>query len=388
MKQIACALIAAVIAGTAAPATAGPSASSQEPVVRIRILDDMDSVTLDSRSTYTVLATDSQKILKKGSYFPVKIAADKNGLAVAGKSVNAPAVTISADDGADISVDKRTFRGSIDIAEKDGRKLMVINRVPLEAYLYSVLRHEVSPHWPLECLKAQAIIARTFALYQVRISKDKPYDMTSDIYSQVYGGSASEKWTTTRAVKLTRGKVLTYKDDIFPTYYHATCAGRTEDASNIWKIDIPPLDGAECGFCYHSPHYRWTREITPQEMGKALRAQGYQMGDVTDIKVLGRNKSRRVEKLQMRDAANKTVIIYAKDFRHMLGPNAIKSTNFYVIKKDGRFMVEGFGWGHGAGMCQWGAYKMSKDGATAEEILKRYYPGASITTTDKIREKL
>ncbi|MBN1527021.1 MAG: SpoIID/LytB domain-containing protein [Candidatus Omnitrophica bacterium] len=378
----------AVLSGL--PLTAAPAfcAEPSEPVVRIRILDDVDSVTLDSKSTYTVTAAGSTKVLQEGSYFPVKVAPVESGLMVGKKSVAEPAVTICPDDGADIYVGKKRFRGSVDIIKKDDLKLTVINRVPVEVYLYSVLRHEVSPHWPPESLKAQAIVARTFALYQARINRSRQYDMTSDIYSQVYGGSASEKWTTTRAVKLTKGKVLAYKGDIFPAYYHATCAGWTEDASNLWNIDIPPLDGAECGFCYHSPHYRWTCEITPREMGKKLRAEGQDIGEVVSVGVVSRNRSRRVEKLDIRDDKGKTVTMSAKDFRHMFGPNSIRSTNFYIVTTGGFFLVEGFGWGHGVGLCQWGAYKMAKEGATAEEILRRYYPGASIMTADKVKDKL
>ena len=202
MKKLTCLFLITILPGLAAAAAPAFSEQSSVPIVRVCILDDRDSVILDSRSKYTVTAIDSQKVLMKGSYFPVKITPDKNGLALGGKSVDAAAVTISADDGADIAIDKRTFRGSVDIVKNGGGKLTVINRVPVEAYLYSVLRHEVSPHWPLECLKAQAIVARTFALYQARISKARPYDMTSDIYSQVYGGSASEKWPGSRTCHL------------------------------------------------------------------------------------------------------------------------------------------------------------------------------------------
>jgi len=275
-------------------------------------------------------------------------------------------------------VNGRGFRGNVDIIKKDGGKLMVINRLPLDDYLYGVLYHEVSHRWPMEVLKAQAIAARTFALYQVRQNKLQPYDLRSDVYSQVYGGRTSEKWSTTRAVNLTRGKVLTYNGEIFPSYYHATCAGHTEDAVNLWNIDMPPLKGVPCDFCKDSPHYRWTKDIPLQAIRDKLSDNGHKIGRIAAVSIISKNASGRVDKLEIRDEAGTSIVLTGKDFRQIMGPNEMRSTKFDATVKEGGLVIYGLGWGHGVGMCQWGAYGMARRGKKAEEILKYYYPGAEV----------
>ncbi len=282
-------------------------------------------------------------------------------------------------------LDGRRFRGSVDFVKKDNGKFMVINRLPLDEYLYGVLYNEVSHRWPMEVLKAQAIAARTFALYQIRQNKGQPYDLRSDVYSQVYGGSASEKWSTTIAVNKTKGQILTYKGDIFPAYYHATCAGYTEDASNLWNVNLAPLKGVPCNFCSDSKHYRWTKEIPLRTLENKLTESGYKIGNISSVAILSKNKSGRTDKIEIKDNGGTSVILKGKDFRQMLGPNDVRSARFDVSIRNDVLVLDGLGWGHGVGMCQWGAYGQARQGKRAEEILKYYYPGAEISSIDNIR---
>ncbi|MDD5436819.1 MAG: SpoIID/LytB domain-containing protein [Candidatus Omnitrophica bacterium] len=279
----------------------------------------------------------------------------------------------------------RRFRGKVDVVKKNNGKVMVINSLGLDEYLYGVLYHEVSHRWPMEALKAQAIAARTFALYQIRQSRSQPYDLRNDIYSQVYGGRESEKWATTIAVNRTKGQVLTYKGDIFPAYYHATCAGHTEDASNLWNVDLAPLKGVECNFCSESPHYRWTKNMPLSTLEDALDKNGYKIGNISSVAVLTKNRSGRADKIEIKDDTGRSVILTGKDFRQFLGPNDIRSTKFNMVVRGPVLTIDGVGWGHGVGMCQWGAYGMSRTGMKADEILEHYYPGTEISTIDKIK---
>ena len=96
----------------------------------------------------------------------------------------------------------------------------MVNELDPENYLRGILCNEIAPWWPLDALKAQAVVARTYALYQRQFTKNKDFDLTNDIYSQVYGGKTSEKWRSNRAVDLTRGEILTFKGNLFPAYYH------------------------------------------------------------------------------------------------------------------------------------------------------------------------
>ncbi len=354
------------------------------PIIRVCIIDNADNVRLALKRGVKIYAIDSGKVLFEGVSLTSDVAVTKTGLRVGRKHVKSPGVRVKTENDSSVYVDEKRFRGDVEIIRKENSKLMVINYINLEEYLYGVLYHEVSHRWPMEALKAQAIAARTFALYQARQNRLQSYDLRSDIYSQVYGGSSYEKWSTTKAVDVTKGEVLTFKGDIFPAYYHATCAGYTEDAANLWNVELAPLKGVECNYCTLSPHFKWTKSIPLWELKNMLRANGYDIDDIQSIKILSRNKSGRVDKVDIQDNAGVSVNLTAKDFRQLVGPNVIRSTRFDVEIKWGQLLVNGLGWGHGVGMCQWGVFGMAKAGKKADEILKYYYPGADITTIDKL----
>ncbi|MDP3804034.1 MAG: SpoIID/LytB domain-containing protein [Candidatus Omnitrophota bacterium] len=354
-------------------------------VLRVSIVDDKDRVSLDLKGRYKIYAINSDRVVMEGPYFSSVVTAQKEGLKIGKKDIKLSGVKVKVDKDANIYVNSRRFRGDMDIIRKDNGKLVVVNHIPIDYYLYGVLYHEVSHRWPAEVLKAQAITARTFALYQARQNKLQPYDLRSDIYSQVYGGRASEKWSTTRAVDLTRSEVLTYKGDIIPTYYHATCAGYTEDASNLWNIDAPYLKGAPCDHCRDSKHYRWTKEMPLWELANKLKNGGYKIGKIASVTILSKNRSGRIDKIEIKDEAGISVILTGKDFRQLIGPNELRSAKFDASIKWNSLIMEGLGWGHGVGMCQWGAYGMARKGKKAEEILEYYYPGTEISTIDKIK---
>ncbi len=360
--------------------------SPPDSVIRVLILDDKDEVSITLKGRYRIYSLSPERIFLEGSYLNTNVTAGSEGIGVGNREIKASGIKIYMTQDSNIYVDGKRFRGNIDIIRKENKKLMVINYIALEDYLYGVLYHEVSHRWPIEVLKAQAIAARTFALYQARQNKMQLYDLRSDIYSQVYGGKAGEKWSTTKAVDATRGKVLIYKGDIFPSYYHATCAGLTEDASNLWNTDMLPLKGVPCDFCKGSPHYRWTREIPIKLLESKLKDKGYKVGDIISVNILSKNISGRVDKLEIKDVTGVSVILTGKDFRQIIGPNDARSTKFDVSIKRDNLVLNGLGWGHGVGMCQWGAYGMARQKKKCEEILKYYYPGAEISTIDKLKQ--
>jgi stage II sporulation protein D len=358
------------------------------PILRVLVIDNKDSVLMAIKGRYGIYSTSSDKLLFGGYILHTIVGASDKGIMFGQRDLKFSKIRVVVPENAYIYIEGRAFRGSVDILRKGDMKMMVINRVPLEEYLYGVLYNEVSHRWPIEAIKAQAITARTFALYQARQNKLQDYDLTNDIYSQVYSGATSERWATTKAVKSTTGKVLTYKGDIFPTYYHATCGGHTESASNLWNIDLPCLKGVECGYCKESPHYKWTKIILLSDMEKKLNDAGYKLGKIKTVDIVSRNDSGRIDKIEIKDESSVSCILTAKYFRQMFGPNEIRSTNFEPSINGDNLILKGIGWGHGVGMCQWGAKGQSDKGKNCEEILEFYYPGAEITTIDKIGDKL
>ena len=387
-KKVPVLLSLMLVLSFAIPQASGAVEKGSNPVMRVLVLDDRNSISLTAKGAYRVYSMPSEKLLTGGYILHTKVRASEQGIMFGSRELKFSKIRVTVPEGSLIHLDGRSFRGTMDIMKKDNMKLAVINRITLEEYLYGVLYNEVSHRWPMEAIKAQGITARTFALYQARQNKLRDYDLTNDIYSQVYSGAASERWSTTRAVKLTLGNVLTYKGDIFPAYYHATCGGKTEDATNLWGIDIEPLKGSECGFCKESPHYKWTKNIALSEIEKKFGDNGYKIGKIKSVAVMARNKSGRVDKVEIKDDSDVSCMLTGKDFRRMMGPNDVRSTNFEPSINNDKLTLGGIGWGHGVGMCQWGAKGMSERGKNAEEILKIYYPGAEITTIDKIADKL
>ena len=213
-------------------------------------------------------------------------------------------------------------------------------------------------------------------MYQKLISGDKFYDLTADIYSQVYGGRTSEKWRATRAVDMTRGKVLAYRGKVFPSYFHATCGGSTTGASTLWNIDIPPLRGGSCNFCGISPHYNWRKELTVDYLESRFKEACYEIS-VFSIEILERDDSGRILDLLVK-GKGKDIKLSGNKFRLIIGSNVIRSSNFEVDVRGKYVTFIGKGWGHGVGMCQWGAFNMSTQGWKAEAILQYYYPGSEI----------
>jgi len=348
-------------------------------IIRVRILKNLNSVKITLDSAYEIHTLKDNKLIKKGkSLYRAKVSAASVGIRLGKQVLHHDSIKIRTKRDGAIYIDRWRFRGEVVIFKgKKNSKLIFVNHIDIEDYLRGVLYHEVSHRWPYETLKAQAITARTYALYQKGIMKDKDYDLTSDIYSQVYGGRRSERRKTNRAVNLTKGEILTYKDEIFPTYYHATCGGFTEDSSNLWKTDLPPLKSIECGFCKRSKHYRWKKKIKLNDIEKALNKSGYKIKGITSITIESRNKSSRINNLIITHSAGKATI-QGKDLRIAIGPNLLKSNNYDVNIARNIAIFKGTGWGHGAGMCQWGAYFMARKKYTAKQILQHYYPGTKI----------
>jgi len=347
-------------------------------IVRVAVAKGEKQVSLQIKGPYQIFALPGNELIESGKYLAYSVVSPlASGIKIAEKDFGIYGVRIVPKRDSAIYLNRRSLRGIIDLIRTEDMRLLAVNHIDVEDYLRGVLYNEVSHWWPIESLKAQAIAARTYALYQKKVSAARDYDLTSGVSSQVYGGKFSEKWRTDRAVRLTKNKVLTYKWKIFPTYYHATCSGHTEDASNLWNVDMEPLKGTKCHFCKVSPHYRWKKEILLSEIEAKLRKAGYNIGKINSITPGERFVSGRIKDIEL-VSPTALLTIPAKLFRSILGNNFIRSTNFKIRIKKPKAFFEGLGWGHGVGMCQWGAYSMAKRHFKAIEILRFYYPGSKI----------
>ncbi|MEI8011781.1 MAG: SpoIID/LytB domain-containing protein [Candidatus Omnitrophota bacterium] len=349
--------------------------------IRVALLRDQEQFTMAVDGRYDVLDYATGVALSSGMRMLPNVVSLKKGKIYLGARVyDLSRIIIVPNRGVIISINKRDYRGSIFLINNRGQNMTVVNTIELEQYTRGVLCREISDQWPMDALKAQAVATRTFAVYSMEKFAAHDYDVTNDIYSQVYGGRGAERYRTNVAVARTRGEVLTYNGKIFPTVFHANSGGITEDAAELWDIDILPLKGGvQSPFSIDSPHYRWRRNFRLKDIQDALNARGYHLGLIQEIKVEERNKSGRVKKLRIITRDGKEEMIDGKLFRDIIGPNVLRSNKF-DIEMQGWFVdFVGFGWGHGVGLCQWGAYRMSEAHYNYRQILDFYYPSSRLT---------
>ncbi|MGD2174012.1 MAG: SpoIID/LytB domain-containing protein [Candidatus Brocadiaceae bacterium] len=265
-----------------------------------------------------------------------------------------------------VEVGERRYRGTLLVRAGD-EQLMAFNLVAPEAYLRSVVGSEMYVDWPMNALMAQAVAARTYMLYTERVKGYLgPLDMA-------YKGVEAENRSTDLAVRLTEGIVLTYNGALFSAYFHSTCGGHTVAAERVFDEEpLPPLSGVPCEWCRGSPVYRW-RAVMPA----ARLAQGLGNPAVKTVRSI-QPVEKGPEGYARFVVINGQVRMDANSFRLAVGSKQVKSARFTVKSTEDGFLFEGRGFGHGVGLCQWGAYGLAREGMDWQAILMHYYPGAEV----------
>lgn len=277
-----------------------------------------------------------------------------------------------------INVDGRNYRGRIRIAANAQRGLDVINVTDIETYLKGVVPREMNGKWDREALKAQAVVARTYALYQIEKNSREPFDICSTTNSQVYGGMDAELQNSSSAVDQTKGVILLSGKRPALVYYHANSAGRTEDAMDVWSSDIPYLRGRDDAFSLKMADIEWSCTLSLEAIRSVLGQKNLKVGRISDIEITDLTRSGRVKNLVIRQEGGRELNMGGNQFRTMVDPAMIKSALF-IVKKNGKTVrFEGKGSGHGVGMSQWGALVMAREGFGYQDILKFYFPGLDI----------
>jgi stage II sporulation protein D len=271
-----------------------------------------------------------------------------------------------------VYIGDRWFRGRT-LVIPTGTGITAVNWIDLEEYLYSVIGGEMDSRWPDEALKAQAIAARTYALYERERQRGNPvYDLgDSPDRWQIYKGVSSESPKTYNAVDTTAGKVLTYNNQIILSVFHACSGGHTENVEDVW-ISKEPYLRAVPDFDQNIKECNWTKTFTPRELSARIGG----VGNVKDMIIETVSPFRSVKTLKIIGDRG-TKVLAREQVRTAL---KIKSTRFTVGKDaNGSFVLQGLGFGHGVGMSQWGAYELAKRGANYLQILGYYYQGVALT---------
>lgn len=289
----------------------------------------------------------------------------------------------------------------------DQLRFDIVESVGMETYLPGVVAKEMLPRWSPNAYKAQAIAARSYAIHEMERSRAKgePFDLESSQLDQVYGGSVTTG-PAADAVRATRGMVLTHDSTILRAYYSSTCGGRPAAAKDVWPTTrgfefnlAAPIQGTQGPeeACTFSPRHRWTTSRPTAELVKRLAGYGRENGlairaiaSLAKLEPATITADARPTTYRIFDADGKWYPISAEQLRNACNwtsnsglPAITAQTRVYSgdvefkVEKD-TTTITGRGFGHGVGMCQFGAEGMSREGKTAEQILMHYYPGAQL----------
>jgi stage II sporulation protein D len=309
---------------------------------------------------------------------PIWLRATQRGgaLEVLGKRVSG--VRLVAANRGVLRVNNHEYPGVMEVVPI-GESLTAVNELPLEEYLAGAVRAEAGDRMPLEMLKAQAIVARTYAAYHRQLNAGKLYHIVASTVHQQYVGrvpSQSSVWT---AVRETEGQVLLWQGSLFPAFYHTDSGGHTEDPRAVFAAsNMPALRPVHVEFPSGSPHHEWRLDMPLAELGTLLVKGGISVGRIKGLEVLERSTSLRVSQIAIRGIAG-SVTLRGNDLRRLIGYDTLKSTLFAVavVGRMARFV--GRGYGHGVGLDQWSAKTMAELGYDARQIVEYYYPGAKFS---------
>lgn len=292
------------------------------------------------------------------------------------------------------------YRGVIDVYAVEAAGLNAVNELPLEDYLLGVVPIEIGPRGPdeLAAVAAQAVAARTYAVAHLRAREEMGFDVFGTVEDQAYGGMAAERDESTRAVRETAGRILTYDGLPIRAMYHSTCGGRTAAVEEVLdRAPAPYLrsvsdrapDGTD--YCGISPRHRWIEVLSSDDLNGRVAAQVRRIfgagpeetGGLVGLRIAERTPGGRVSGLALR-GTRAEFVLERLDIRIALQNEQgriLGSTHFdLAVRPDGDIEIHGRGFGHGSGMCQWGAIGRARAGHDWPSILATYYPGAELVS--------
>jgi len=309
------------------------------------------------------------------------------------------------------------YAGPLKIQPNAYGNFSLVNRVPLETYLRGVVPHEIGPSAPYSAVEAQAILARTYALRNLRRFQADNYELCATVHCQVYRGLTGTVERADRAIAATRGRVLTHNNELIDALYSAATGGVTARFEDIWdgeprpylqpRIDAPRpfwnlsqqsladennfrrFMALKQGFNESdNRHFRWEKESSIEsltaDLNRYLERIKHPLAGITRIvrmEVTARSASGRILTLAVQTDKG-TVELQKTEARSALGPP--RSTLFYLEPVlDSDRAIDGYrfiggGFGHGVGLSQYGSYNLAKLGWTSAQILSFYYPGTTL----------
>lgn len=325
----------------------------------------------------------------------------------------------------------QTYYGGFEYRRASGNDITVVNVVSMDDYLKGVIPYEMSPSWPVEALKVQALCAKSYAVTCIGKHNSQGFDLCNTTDCQVYYGTKTATDNSDSAVEAVSGLYVLYNGEVAETYYHASSGGWTEDALNVWGTDIPYLKAVEDTYLTELRPYSFS--VTLDEVTDILRGKGYDVADITDFYVSEFTPAGNVREITFVQSNGQTLVFSGERARTCLNTSSSSkrinshrytvSTDarlyvngtapdkaigqYYAIGGDGRtapisgsglyavtgsgtspvdvsgtgsgqYVISGTGSGHNVGMSQCGARDMAHQGFTYDEIIQFYFTGVQV----------
>jgi stage II sporulation protein D len=393
--------------------TPGPSLVVQSRFLRVALRQNVKRAKFSSGGQVDILSSGDFHLSERGA---IAVEISGAGDKVSGESpvhgkweCALPCTLLSKNEFNIIDYDGSSFRGSMVLAAAPRGSFTVVNYVGVEDYLRGVVPLEIGHCRPeeVEAVKAQAVASRTYTYKKILENRGMDFDLLPTISDQVYGGVLAENPVCNQAINTTADQVIVYHDSLIYAYYHSTCGGKTANIEDVWENKQPlsylrsiddvnekgePLCGFSGSFSWEeswsdarlsSIVNRYSREVSPQKPTA---------GSIITIIVDSRFACGRVRECTIKTTAgsyryggDKIRFVLRRDQN---GNPVLRSALITDIsKRSGSIVMKGKGYGHGIGMCQFGAIGRARAGQSCEQILKAYYTGVEVKKIGFLKEQ-
>ena len=375
--------------------------SAGGPIVRVCLTQNAERVNVQS-SAQVVARSSAENEPRRLNFpqgAPVPVTLAPEGWHVGNVLMSGGELRLTpAHDGA-IRVDGKAYRGEYRFVPTADNHFDVVNDVPLDSYLKGVLPSELPRDWHIEAYKAQAITARTYALFELKTRPpNRAYDIFDDTRSQVYGGMEVESYKSQRATDETAGVVVAFgpsgQEKIFKAYFSSCCGGVSQSVTDAFNEEaIPPMvEQSVGGLCNASPKFSWPPIVlTKSELTRRIRSWGAKrnrpekdLPGLARIDVQYQNQFGRPVRFVFTDTRGARYSLSGEETRWACNADAnggpMLPSSFFrpVNEQDLVRFTDGHGWGHGVGLCQWCAEARAEQGVRHEDIVLLAYPRAKL----------
>ncbi len=380
--------------GRAKLALQPPPGVARLPAVRVLLTPEaVTTATIQVDGPFRISPMGSQQLLLRlDRLAKTAVTLTANGFRIGTQVLVVPRIEIVPDGEGAAWVGDREYRGKIQLIRQSGGRVLIVNVVPLEDYIGGVVDSEMPREFGTEARKAQAVVARSYALAQMQAARRGGlFDLYATTRSQKYHGRrylssdgrllAGDSSDSRQIAYETAGMVCTDQGHLFCTYYSAVCGGRTSLGSDFFSDAAPPHQSVPCQFCSESPLYQWQSNITNADLQTRIQrywtSQETKFGTLKSITIGPVPHVGGVAEVQMSDD-KQTLSMPATAFRRVIGTSELYSHHFQIERDGTNWLFKGAGHGHGVGLCQWGARGMARTGKNFLEILAYYYPGSQV----------